>query len=570
MSGSIQFGEFTLEMSERRLTRAGRPVALEPKTYDLLVILARHAGRLLTKRELLDLVWPESFVEEGILAVHVSNLRRVLGDGSRRRRYIETISRSGYRFIGRVTAADVTRSPQSTRNTREPSIAVLPFENMSGEKENEYFSDGLAEEISNALARIPELKVIARTSAFAFKGKHEDVRLIAEALGVSTVLEGSVRRAGSRVRVTAQLIAGADGSHLWSERYEREMTDVFAIQDEIAQAIAGALHVQLSPRPGPVRHSPKLPAYDALLKGRHHMLGVTAESLARAKECFEYAMALDPDYSDPHANLGLSYFLASMIGARSLKETMPLLRTEGKEALRLDPFESGPHLLLGAVAAAYDYDWTRAAEHFSVSTSGRSVPAEAHWAYASLYFQPFGRFSEAVFQMERAVEHDPLNGFWRGILASHLTHAGLYDRAIAEANEALKFDATSFVAHFSLGEAYATLGRWPEAIAALERAYENSPENAMTIGLLAGSLVRAGETTRADELVREMGEAPRPIIGRVLYHWLCADLNRAADWYEHAIEQRDPFALVFANGPLGSGFRQSTRWPKLARMMNLA
>jgi adenylate cyclase len=287
VSSSIQFGEFILEMSERRLTRAGRPVALEPKTYDLLVILARYAGRLLTKRELLDLVWPESFVEEGILAVHVSNLRRVLGDSSRRRRYIETISRSGYRFIGRVTEADVTRSPQSTKNIREPSIAVLPFENMSGEKENEYFSDGLAEEISNALARIPELKVIARTSAFAFKGKHEDVRRIAAALGVSTVLEGSIRRAGCRVRVTAQLITGADGSHLWSERYEREMTDVFAIQDEIAQAIVGALHVQLSPRPGPVRHSPKLPAYDALLKGRHHMLGVSAESLARANECFD-------------------------------------------------------------------------------------------------------------------------------------------------------------------------------------------------------------------------------------------------------------------------------------------
>ena len=188
---------------------------------------------------------------------------------------------------------------------RQPSIAVLPFENMSGDKENEYFSDGLAEEIVNALTRIPGLKVIARTSAFAFKGKHEDIRRIAEALSVNHVLEGSVRKAGSRIRVTAQLITAADGSHLWSERYDREMIDVFAIQDEIAQAIAGALQMKLAVKPGRARHTPKLPAYEALLKGRHHMLRYSVESLAQAKDCFERAMALDPDYSEPHANLGL-------------------------------------------------------------------------------------------------------------------------------------------------------------------------------------------------------------------------------------------------------------------------
>jgi len=311
---------------------------------------------------------------------------------------------------------------------RQPSIAVLAFENMSGDKENEYFSDGLAEEIVNALTRIPGLKVIARTSAFAFKGKHEDVRRIAEALGVTNVLEGSVRKAGSRIRVTAQLITAADGSHLWSERYDREMTDVFAIQDEIAQAVADALQIKLAAKPGRARHTPRLPAYEALLKGRHHMLRHSVESLARAKDCFEQAMALDPDYTEPHANLGLNYFLLVMSGMRSLKDTMPLVRAEAKEALSRDSTESGPYFLLGAVAAAYDYDWKSAAEHFAIATAGTSVSAEAHWAYASLYLQPLGRFQEAVFQMERAIEHDPLN-----LLCSETEPAAdWYERAIEQ------------------------------------------------------------------------------------------------------------------------------------------
>ena len=184
----------------------------------------------------------------------------------------------------------------------EASIAVLPFTNMSADKENEYFSDGLAEEIINALAHIRDLKVIARTSAFAFKGKQEDIRRIAEVLNVAHVLEGSVRRAGNRIRVTAQLIAAADGRHLWSERYDRELADVFAIQDEIAQAIAAALQMKLTAMPaGQKRYTPTLPAYEAFLRGRHHLFKFTPESWTRGTACLAQAIALDPEWAQPHA-----------------------------------------------------------------------------------------------------------------------------------------------------------------------------------------------------------------------------------------------------------------------------
>jgi serine/threonine-protein kinase len=199
----------------------------------------------------------------------------------------------------------------------QPSIAVLPFANMSRDPDDEYFSDGLTEEIINLLAHVPGLKVTARTSAFAFRGKEQDITTIADALRVRTILEGSVRRAGTRIRVTAQLINAEDGYHLWSERYDRELTDVFAIQDDIAQAIAGALQVTLTAKPAQTRHTPVLAAYEAVLKGRHQMLKHSPASHARANDCFEQAMDLDPTYAEPHASLGTNYFLSGMSGLRS-------------------------------------------------------------------------------------------------------------------------------------------------------------------------------------------------------------------------------------------------------------
>jgi serine/threonine-protein kinase len=450
-----------------------------------------------------------------------------------------------------------------------PSIAVLPFTNMSADPENEYFSDGLAEEIINALTHVPGLKVIARTSAFAFKGKQEDIRRIAETLGVAHVLEGSVRKAGSRIRVTAQLIAASDGSHLWSERYDRELVDVFAIQDDISQAIAGALQVTLGTRPTRSRYTPKLPAYEAVLKGRHYMLRTEPTSLARANDCFEQAMAIDPPYAEAHARLGLSHFLSAMLGLRSLRETMPLIRAEAQEALTLDSSDPGPHFLLASVAAAYEYDWKVARELFETGIAGPSTSPEAHWAYASLYLHPLGRHDEAVAHMERAVERDPVNPTWRAVLASHMTAAGRPDDAIRQAKEALEIDVAIPTGYVTLGEAYIFMERWEDAAAVLEQGHRLFPQDGLSAGLLAGTLVHLGDHARADALIREMGETPRPLSARVLYHLLCSDIDWAADWYERAINAREPFALLCAAGPLSSEFRQSSRWPKLARMMNM-
>ena len=383
------------------------------------------------------------------------------------------------------------------------------------------------------------------------------------------VLEGSVRRAGNRIRVTAQLINAQDGYHLWSERFDRELADVFAIQDEIAQAIAGSLQLKLVGTSADRPHTPKLPAYDAVLRGRHHLFKLSPETWTRAKECFEHAIALDPAYADAHAYLSLGYFFMGMNGILPLRDVAHLVREEAQKALDLKPSEIGPRFLLGGIAAAYDYDWKVAAEHFDAALAANPVVPNARWAYASFCSNPFGRFQDSAANMQLEVEQDPLNILWRCIWANHLQHAGMYSEGIAETQKALDLDENFWLAHYNLAEIYIATGQFAEAVAAGEKAYRSAPWNSMATGVLAAALVRVGERDRAQALIEQMGDRPIPLWGRVGYHLLCSEIDAAADWYEKAIQERDPFAVVFACIPYGKGLRESPRWPKLAKMMNL-
>lgn len=449
---------------------------------------------------------------------------------------------------------------------KAPSIAVLPFANMSADKEQEYFSDGLAEEIINLLAHLPNLKVTARTSAFAFRGKEQDIRKIAEALGVRTILEGSVRRAGSRIRVTAQLINAEDGYHLWSERFDRELTDVFAIQDEIAQAIAAALQLKLIPKPA--RHMPSFPAYEALLKARHHMGNYQPEAHTRAEEYCRQAISLDPEYAAPHALLSFHYLFAAT-HAGNIREVAPLIRREALRSLELDPSATDPHFLLASLASVHDYNWLQAAIEFRMSLAGPSPPAEAHWAYASLYLNTFGRFEEAAEEMRRGVEQDPLTVGWRGVVMCMLINAGRYEEALLEGQKALDISRAEIHPFMAMGEAYLGLGRVAEATDCAERAHRNFPQHSMAAGLLAACLVRQGERSRADLLIQAMGDLPTPLWGRAWFHLLCGEVDAGAEWFEKMIEARDMFTVMYVNSPYTRDLRASPRWAKLARMMNL-
>jgi len=317
----------------------------------------------------------------------------------------------------------------NARPAEEPSIAVLPFANMSGDKEQEYFSDGLAEEIINALVKVPGLKVIARTSAFAFKGQNTDIRKIAETLGVANILEGSVRRSGNRIRVTAQLITAADGSHLWSERYDREMADVFAVQDEISAAISEALKVKLSPQAAArPRYTPKLPAYEALLKAKHFHWKVTAESMEQAKVFYEQAIALDPQYALAQATYADYLFGRTTLGISRLREVAPVARALALRALELDPSLPEAHSTLGLLAAHFDFNWKESEAECALATASDAASPHCHFV-SGLCLLAAGRRAEAAAQMEQALQGDPLQLTIRVFMAATLGAVGRYVEA---------------------------------------------------------------------------------------------------------------------------------------------
>lgn len=454
---------------------------------------------------------------------------------------------------------------------RQPSIAVLPFANMSADKEQEYFSDGLAEEIINALAHLPGIKVTARTSAFSFKGKNLKIAQIANELGVEHVLEGSVRKAGSRIRVTAQLIDAADGFHVWSERYDRELDDIFAVQDEISAAIAAVLQAKLAVGPeGRKHYTPNVAAYEAYLKGRHYTWKFTPKSFAQGREFYQEAIALDPQFALPYAALAEYYHIAGS-GPMDAEEAIVLGREAARKALELDPSLPEAHAWLGIFAVVRDFDWKEAERRFRLALARQPVQPILRHLHGYFYLRLVGRAAEAVEEHRRALEADPLNLIIRVGLALSLRDAGRAQQALEEAKRILELDP-DFAAAYSLQALDVTTLPPPEALAYAEKGVSVIPWRLPNIGLLAGVLARSGDQARAQEVLRALGDgqAHGAPCGFAMFHFLCSEIEQAAEWTEKAIEQKDQrVPMLLLSPPYGPMLRASSRWPALARIMNL-
>ena len=450
----------------------------------------------------------------------------------------------------------------------KPSIAVLPFANMSGDKEQEYFSDGLAEEIINALAQMPGLKVIARTFSFAFRGKEQDITQIAETLRVTTILEGSVRRAGSRVRITAQLIKAADGSHLWSQRYDREMTDIFALQDEVAAAIPGVLQAKLAIGPAEIRHNPKLPAYEAYLKARYYQWKVTPENLARAREYYEQAIAHDPDFALAHVGYADHFVIQAGLGF-SARELIPQAREGARKALNLDPTLPEANAMMGMIAAVYEYDWREAARRFQLAMAREPVPPMVLRGYALYYLLPTGQLLDAVEAYRRALQQDPINVQFRIGHAICLTAAGRFADAEAECRQILEIDSNFFLAYSMSTVLMERRGELVVALEYAEKAYSLAPWYAGCVGCFAGMLKRSGNAGRAEELLQKLrdGDEHRAPLGFLNFHLLCGEADQAADWLESLIQQRHSQAGALFR--CAQVWNPSSRWDTVAMKMNL-
>ena len=461
-------------------------------------------------------------------------------------------------------ATELTSAPSGHR----PSIAVLPFANMSADKENEYFGDGLAEEVINALAQVAGLQVAGRTSSFQFRGKDIELAEVGRRLNVHHLLEGSVRRAGNRVRVTAQLIKVADGFHLWSERYDREWTDIFAIQDEITHAITSALRIRLSEDSSTSpRHQPNLRAYEAYLEARELWSRAFPGSFAQTKALLEHAIALDAQFALPYSLLGGCYTMLANLGFKPAHEAMPLARAAEERALGVDPELPEAHALLGVCAGCFGHDWIGAEREWRLAMAREPMSRDVRFWYGNHYLLPIGRVAEAVETMGRALEEDPLNLLYRHIYARGLRHLGRLDAAEAELRSILDVDANFPWALETLGAVCAQQGNSEEALAFTERAHVVTPWSNTVTGQLAALLERAGDRTHADTLLHTLGtgEGYGASTGFAIFHAMTGNADHAAEWAARGIDQRF-LPLVYMVAPL---LKSRPQWPALARLMNL-
>jgi eukaryotic-like serine/threonine-protein kinase len=474
-----------------------------------------------------------------------------------------------FQTIGEVKGAlQLLRSSPMAPVHAVPSIAVLPFANMSQDGADEYFSDGLAEEVINALVQVPGLKVIARTSAFAFKGKNEDIRKIAETLGVTNVLEGSVRRAGTRLRVTAQLIQARDGTHLWSQRYDRELADIFAVQDEIAAAIADALKLKLSPPSE--RRMPSIPAYEAYLKYRFHQWRFTPEDSQRSRECLEQALSLDPGFALPYVGLADYHLALAAVGAMPSLEAMPRARELAMRALEIDPDLPEAHAMLGIVASVLDLDWRELERRIQVATARE--PLSPHLRQWKAYFFLFsiGRPDEAAQHVARIIDDDPLCQMWHFTKALTLAALGREDEALDAIRRAVELDSQFWIGWMLQSLLHSVHGRHAESLHCAEKAIAAAPWAPIANGMMAAALANTGRPADAEPMLDGLrSNASTGPLGMAYYSLARGDIDGAVEWAGAAADQRVASLVTIVLRPFERRFRTSPRWPALLKKLNL-
>jgi TolB-like protein/Tfp pilus assembly protein PilF len=438
----------------------------------------------------------------------------------------------------------------------EKSIAVLPFVNMSPEKNQDYFCDGITEEIINALAHIESFKVIARTSAFAFKDKHVDIREIGRMLDVETLLEGSIRKADNKLRITAQLIKVADGSHIWSERYDREIKDVFVIQDEISLAIVENLKVKLLGETETMiakRHTENLEAYNFYLKGIYCYQMLTVEGFEKASGYFKQALLKDPDYALAYAGLGYVNWLSTMWGKNvPPDEAYPKANEYVTKAMKIDGTLAEPYSLLATINTFYYWNWKEAEQNFKNALQINPNSSMIHTNYSIMLIFT-RRYDEAISEAKRAKELDPLSYFVNTRAGMIFLFAGHYDRAIEEYQMALTLNPNFFFTHFNLGNAYLSKKMFKEAVAEYKKAVDLSNGIPTSIAMLGLVYYQIGKKDQAEKLFDSLKKRSEteyvPATCFYLFYKLRGDDDLALEWLKRACNEHDSFLPWYRASP---------------------
>lgn len=578
-----EFGDCRLDPREKLLVRGDKRTLLTPKIFEMLILFLEKKGKLITKDELMERVWADSFVEESNLTFTIRQLRKALGDDAHVPKFIETVPRRGYRFITRVKGTvRAVSEPIALSDTESlNSIAVLPFVNMSADAENEYFCDGLAEELLNELAKIDKLKVAARTSSFSFKNKNINISKIGKALNVKTVLEGSVRRSHNQLRITTQLINVSDGFNLWSERYDREMQDIFDVQDQITFAIVDILKVNVLGKPKSDllrRSSNNLAAYELYLKGLYYFNKHAPQHWLKAIDYFEQAIASDPNHASTYVWKGFCYAALWYYGYLPPEETVPHWKTCAKKALQIDGDMAEAHLSNAGLLYFYDWNWIEAEREYRRALVLSPNSADVGWRYG-LLLTTLNRFDEAIVQGKKSLELDPLSLMVNLYLGFIYLGSEYFAETFEQVSKMLKIEPNFYGAHHLLGRTYLATGEYEEAILAFQKslALGGGQIDLSGLGAANGLAGKRDEALMiANQLIKTKETECVPAINIARIYFGLGENDLAIEWLEQSIAERN-CELVFLHiwmklvkgDKRGAAIRSDKRFIKLVKQIGL-
>jgi TolB-like protein/Flp pilus assembly protein TadD len=570
-SGSIvRFGTFEVDLESRELRKQGLHVRLEEKPFRILELLLEQAGRVVTRRALREKLWPDTHVGyDQNLNTAVNKLRELLGDSAQNSLFIETLPRLGYRFIAPVVIPARTSSLVAKK-----MLAVLPFENLGADTEQEYFADGLTEEMISHLGQLDprRLGVIARTSAIQYKNTRKSITEIAAELKVGYILEGSVRCEGNGARITAQLIEALDQTHLWSASYNRDLRDILSVQADVARQVGRALSLELLAEEASKSQMFDPSAHEAYLRGRFYFGQRTEEGLKKAVSSFETALSIEPDCARSYSGIADCSSLLSWFGALPPKIAGPKAAAAAKRAIEIDPSLSECHASLALVRFWYEWNWEEAEEEFLRAIELNPSYTSAYQWYAA-FLNTQGRFEEAQAAQKSARELDPFSLILNMNVADPLFFSRQYDRAVQQLVTLLEHEPRFFPALFQLGRVYVQMEMHAEAIAAFERALQFSRQQEV-LPALAHAYALAGRTQEARIILEEMKHdnsgryVASPMIARI--HLGLGEFETALDWLEKGLEERSYWMVFLKNDPVYDSIRSHARFAVLLNLTGLA
>jgi len=609
----FRFGAFELDLRTGELRKDGLRIRLQEQPFQVLGMLLEHPGEVVTREELQKKLWPAgTFVDfEHGLNKAINKIRDALGDSAESPRFLETVARHGYRFLGEVKVAEAAsvRSPELVTqahpaaeaqdlltgtltmpkrhlsslarkisltvvlllmaslatwkvhpwNRASPvihSLAVLPLESLSSDASQDYFADGMTDELISDLGQISALRVISRTSVMAYKHAHKPLPQIARELNVDAVVEGTVLRSGDQVRITAQLIEAAADKHLWSRSYEGELRNTLALQNQVASAIADQIRISLNPQEQAALKTAKVvdpEAYQSYLKGRFFWNKRTADSLRAALAYFNQAIEEDPKYAQAYSGLADTYALLGdwQYAAMTTKEALPKAKAAAVKALELDSSMSEAHTSLGYSLRAFDWDFDSAGKEFRRAIELNPSYATAHhWNAMNLGL--LGRPKEALVEMRKAENLDPLSLIIDSDLAEFLLLTHSYDESVKQSRKVIEMDPAFATGHKQLGDAYLLKQMDKEAVAELQEAVRLSGGSPICMADLARACVASGKMNEAVKLLSDLKKSSNASFTNApqiaMIYASMGNNEEAMNWLEKAYEERFNPSILLRSG----------------------